>query len=162
MAKIKSSGGFCVREIERILDSVFSDAWIKAVLSFLAVVFHWMFGGQTTPVLALFGLVVIDGITGIMKAYSNKTLSSRGFRRGAAKFVLYVLMLKACLLFDSVMPLKIPFFDMEISAFAWMSAWLAGTELISILENVGELGWPVPTSLIKHLKVMQKDKNDQA
>lgn len=151
-----------MKEVEKIFDRLVSDAGIKVILSTLAVLFHWFFGGKTAPVAALFGLVAIDAITGLLKATIKGGISSRGFKRGAFKFVLYILMLKACLLFDSVCPkIKLPFIDTELTAFVWVSAYLAGTELISILENIGEMGIPVPTALIKRLKVLQKDQNDQ-
>ncbi len=126
------------------------EAPAKAVFAAAAAAFHFTFGAEWTPLVVMLALISVDGLTGVWKACVARELSSRGFRRGALKFFVYLLLMASCALGDKVMPFRF--------AFTAMTAFLAMTELISIMENVAALGWPVPTLLVSRLKVLQASR----
>jgi phage-related holin len=138
-------------ETRETLTGITVEAPFKAMIAVAGGALHWLFGSDLAPLLALLGLMFLDLITGIWVAARKADLSSSGYRRGGAKFFIYTIMLAGPALADKVFPQ--PF------ALAVMMWWLAGTELVSLLEHVAELGWPVPTALVARLRVMQERRS---
>jgi toxin secretion/phage lysis holin len=134
-------------DAKEILASLAFEFDTKALLAILAAAFHWTFGAELTPLLVLFLLTAIDGVTGIWKAAARSELSSGGFFRGVVKFVVYLLLMTSAALADKVLPVRF--------AFTAMTAFLSVTEFISIMENVSLLGFPVPSALVSRLKALQ-------
>lgn len=135
------------REIKSVIQGLIMGAPWKAAFAVAAGAFHWVFGVEYTPLIVMLLLMLIDLVTGVWRACAVRDLSSRGIRRGAMKFFVYAVLMAATALTDKVIPVRV--------AFSTMTAYLAMTELISIMENFAALGWPVPMALIKTLKVMQ-------
>ena len=55
--------------------------WLSAILSVTATTFVWLVGGVDVALQCLLVAIIIDYISGIIKAYNTKTLSSNiGFR----------------------------------------------------------------------------------
>ena len=123
---------------------------VSAVVSFMC----WAFACNFLILGSVFILVVIDLITGVAKSMKNEHPSSRGFFRSAIKLCVYFMMILTAKLVDKHLPY--PF------ASSIMNSFLVVTEGISILENIYLLGYPVPTVLVKKLKVfIDKGKKDE-
>ena len=75
------------------------------------------------PLCVLAAVMIIDYATGIAAAWSCKLLSSRVGVKGIVKKVAYLAMM--------------------------ISVWLIINELLSILENLGRLGIPLPDFLVR-------------
>ncbi len=120
---------------------------LKTLLLIIVLPLHWMFGNSVQAVATVFCLICIDSVTGFIKAGKKDQLSSRGFFRAATKLIVYMLLMSAGALVDKVLPVSF--------ACPMMVIFLAVTESISIMENAGEAGFPVPTALLKRLKVMR-------
>jgi len=138
---------FSFQKIREVFENLITYAPLKFVFSSLAVGLHLLFGAELTT-LGMLGIVVaVDTLTGVAKAAHKHELSSQGIFRIMTKVLVYLSLLIASRAADRVFPVCF--------AFTAMSAFLALTELVSVMENIAELGWPVPTSLLNKLKVMQ-------
>ena len=115
--------------------------WVQAALTALGGVLGWFLGGFDGFLYALVALMVADYITGVMCAIVDKKLSSEiGFRGIFKKVLIFVLvgighMIDTNLIGEgSVLRTAIIFF-------------YCSNEGISMLENAGRLGLPIPEKL---------------
>lgn len=129
-------------------------AW---VLSQLGVLF---------PVLiVLVGMMVLDYITGMVKAgMAGSINSSRGWL-GVLKKLMYTVTVAVALVVDYILFFTAAEFGWEFSAHAYIalmvSLWLIINESISIIENLSEIGVPMPHFLVKILQRVQTKVDDE-
>ena len=101
---------------------------------------------------AVFALVILDALVGVFRAIKkNEFTWSQGFKRSGQKFFVYIVMLLSSGILDIQFPGEY--------AMTTMKTFLMVTETISIMENIGELGWPVPLKLLEFLKMHSNKKN---
>lgn len=138
---------FNLQTCKEILYNVSDYTVAKTFTALLFCTYAYIFktGDVLIPV---FLLVIIDSITGIMFACRQKELSSKGFSRVAMKFFVYLLLMATAGILDQEFPGQY--------ATTSMKSFLMMTEAISIMENIGKLGWPVPLKILQFLK-MQSD-----
>lgn len=113
----------------------------------------WFLGGCDGLLFALIAFVVIDYITGVMCAVSDHTLSSEvGFRGICRKVLIFLLVGIANILYvqvigtGSVLRTAVIFFYIS-------------NEGVSLLENAGHLGLPIPQKL-KDILAQLHDRAD--
>lgn len=116
-------------------------SWIQTAFTVLGGLLGWFLGGFDGFLYALVALMIADYITGVMCAIVDKKLSSEiGFRGIFKKVLIFVLvgighMIDINLIGDgSVLRTAIIFF-------------YCSNEGVSMLENVGRLGLPIPEKL---------------
>lgn len=143
---------FDVSMIGSVCSKIVEFFHIKAIMACLMVGFAWVFGGDYQILISIYALILIDTGTGLWYAAKQKKVSSRGFYRVAVKCLVYFTMLVMARIVDKHAPLSIPF------AATIMESFLVGTEAFSILENFSKLGFPVPTKLVKMLKIYYDKK----
>lgn len=141
---------FNAKNMENVFSNIFSNMGLKVSLSLASVVGEWAFGKHQEALVVVFLLIVMDTFTGVVKAARRNMVSSRDFFRCATKVMVYFVLMMTASMVDKSLPIS-----MGIPV---MYTFLAATEAISILENVGEAGFPVPQALIRILKVM-RDEN---
>jgi toxin secretion/phage lysis holin len=114
---------------------------IQAAFAALGGWLGWFFGGLDGFFYALIAFVVVDYITGLMVAVANKKLSSEVGFKGIFKKVLIFLLVGVGNVVDrqiigdgSVLRTAVIFFYIS-------------NEGISIIENAGRLGLPIPQKL---------------
>lgn len=119
---------------------------VKLVPSVILPVFGVLFGFQSVQILqALLILVVFDFMTGIISAYLlGEEIKSKSAVRSAFKLAIYGLLVSAGHLAEQVTP-GATFIEEAVTTF------LALTELISIMENIGKMGFSVPQKLLNQL-----------
>ena len=135
---------------------------ITAVVSTLM---SWL-GILAIPVFLLVGCNVIDYITGLLAApYRTEPVSSYKGIRGIVKKVCMWLLVIVGAWLDSLinyaaecagLPISLPFIVAIVVA-----VWLTLNEIISILENIIDIGVPLPPFLlpiVKHIKQAVEDK----
>lgn len=113
----------------------------------------WFLGGCDGLLFALIAFVVIDHITGVMCAVSDHTLSSEVGFRGICRKVLIFLLVGIANILDvqvigtgSVLRTAVIFFYIS-------------NEGVSLLENAGHLGLPIPQKL-KDILAQLHDRAD--
>ena len=127
--------------------------WIQAVFTALGGWLGWFLGGCDGLIYALIAFVVIDYITGLMCAVVNKQLSSEIGFKGIFRKVLIFMLVGVGNIVDkqligsgSVIRTAVVFFYLS-------------NEGISIIENAGILGLPIPQKL-KDVLAQLKGKGD--
>lgn len=125
--------------------------WIKSAIAAIGGVLVWMFGPWDTLIAVLLAFVVLDYIMGVIKAATLKTLSSEiGFKGLAKKVAIFALVALAAML-DRVIP-------MNGAIRAAVCLFYIANEGISIMENAGAMGLPMPAKL-KDMLAQLKDKS---
>lgn len=109
-----------------------------------------MFGGYDILLKALIAFIVLDYITGVLKAIYTKTLSSEtGFKGLIRKFLILIVVVVAVTI-EGVLGDAIPIREITITFFLC-------NEGISLLENASEF-IPIPEKL-KSIFIQLRDKN---
>lgn len=119
---------------------------IAAALAF-AILAYFFDPLEATALVALFALILLDFVYGV--AAAKKTglpITSAKIRRSAIKMAVYFSLIAAAHISEYAIPAQIGFLDETVTAF------LVATELISIMENVGRLGFAIPMRLLNQLQ----------
>ena len=109
-------------------------------------------GAWSEMLTLLFTVIIIDYITGLMSAIMNRNLSSSIGYKGLIKKFGIVLIVVLSFQIDKFMGTN---FVMSGTILFFVS-----NELISIIENYGKIGLPLPPQITNVIKML-KDKNDK-
>lgn len=119
------------------------------------------------PLIVLIVVMVIDYLSGMAQAYVSHTLNSRIGVVGILKKVGYLATVAVAVIADYIISeaLMLLGTDIKLSYYIGLvvTIWFIINELISILENLAEIGTPIPkflTKIIKRLKVTVENKTD--
>lgn len=112
-------------------------------------------GGADNLLIALMAFIVIDFATGMLSAVVNGNLSSKVGHRGVIKKLAYFLMVG----FAHVVDVYV-LHDTDDKFRVIAIVLILANEGISILENLAELGVPIPKKLLGLFERM-KDKNSE-
>lgn len=137
-----------------LLISVFAYIDFKLLASGLFSIASFFFGAslQNMALVALFTLIIFDSISGISAAYrTGVQIESVKILRTVIKICIYFLFVSAGHLCDMVTQNILPIENTII-------AFLAVTELVSIMENIGKMGYVVPQTLLNKLKEIRDSK----
>lgn len=124
--------------------------YFKIIIAALGTGITWLFGTWDTALVVLVCFMVLDYFTGVLRAWTNKEVSSDiGLKGIARKAVIFVVLIVAVLL------------DRLLNTDAWVFRTLIcyfyiANEGISLLENCAGLGLPIPDKL-KDALVQLKD-----
>lgn len=129
--------------------------YIKGVVVSVGTGLTWFFGTWDTALAVLVCFMVLDYVTGLLRAYVNKEVSSDvGLKGIARKAVIFVVLIVAVLL------------DRLLNTGNWVFRTLIcyfyiANESISLLENCSSLGLPIPEQL-KEALIQLKEGNKKA
>lgn len=139
---------YCVKTIGKICE----DWLFKALVSLVVISFQFLFDPlQYQVMISIIVLLVIDFLTGVYASYrAGEPLVSYKIFRSALKTAAYFLLISAG--YVSERAIGIHFIDETIMAF------LAATELKSIIENISKAGFAVPQNLLKKLQDIKDNK----
>lgn len=122
---------------------------IRMVSTALGAIVGYLYGGWTAMLNALLILVVIDFLTGWAAAWINGELRSMKGYIGIAKKVGIFLFVTVAHVIDGVLG------DMHFLRDAVIFFYIAN-ELLSIIENAGKMGIPMPPAFINAVAVLQE------
>lgn len=128
-----------------MVDNIFKNimAWICTVISFL-------FGDMEGLMVALIALIILDYISGVIAAAVEKRLSSEVGAKGIAKKIFMLLIVALANIVDiNVIG------DGHVLKTVTVVFYICN-ECISLIENAGRIGVPVPKKL---LDVLEQLKN---
>ncbi len=127
---------------------------IETIIAGLGAILGFVFGGMDGMFFALLAVIIIDYITGCLVAIVQKKLSSEvGFKGISKKIIILALVGVAHILDSQVIR--------GGSALRTATIFFYITnEGISILENAGRLGLPLPKKLIDVLEQLNKEESD--
>lgn len=140
-------------------------ALIAAVLGGLSAYMRLMF----VPLVALIAVMIVDYMSGMLKAWALEELSSKVGLRGIVKKLSYLMLVCVAgvvdwLLWSGLRQVGITL-DFGFCFGLMVTVWLIINELISIMENLDALKVPMPPflrSIVKHLKNAVEVKGDNA
>lgn len=139
------------------------QATVSVAIGALAAYFNILL----IPVLVLFAVMVIDYCTGMASAYKNKEIKSKTGLIGILKKVSYLVLVAVGGVVDYLISAGLAAANVEISITYCcgliVCVWLIINELISILENLSELGTPIPkflVNIVRRLKNTVENKTD--
>lgn len=125
---------------------------LRYIIAAIGTGFTWLFGAWDLALTILIVFMVFDYITGILKGYVNKELSSDIGLKGLARkaVILIVLIVAVCL-------------DRLLNTGNWVFRTLVAyfyiaNEGLSLLENCAALGAPVPTQITNALAQLKEKK----
>lgn len=129
---------------------------LKCISVILYIISKIAFGDVDGAILIGVGmLTIMDFVTAIMREYKLKrAIESRKVVKTAVKLFVYGLMISASYITEVVIGIKA--FNVPITEI--MATFIAVTELVSIIENVGDMGYVIPKKLLGRLKDFRDDK----
>ena len=112
------------------------------------------------PVIILALVMLIDYISGMVSAWVRSELSSRVGVIGIVKKVAYLLAVAVAIVADWAVQTAATELGVNLSGVYFfgllVTIWLVLNECISILENISEIGVPVPAFLLKITQKLKK------
>lgn len=141
-----------LNSITQVVNNVVHPTGLKIIVSIILSVAFFLFGHLYTDALvAIVMLMLFDTILGVSAVYEEgEHVSSRKFSRVVTKGLVYFSSISAGYFAD----LTIPFNFIQ----GTMIAFIGVTEFISILENMGRLGYQTPKKLLNQLKEYRDNK----
>lgn len=123
---------------------------LSIISSFIVGSVSYFVGGFDMLISVFCTVIILDTLTGMLKAWNLGEYESSKFRKGFTKSIAYFL--------GVVLAVQI---DMVLGTSALRDAVLAFfifNEAVSIVENLGALGVSFPTSFTDAIKSLHKDK----
>lgn len=110
----------------------------------------YLLGGWDVSLICLVVAIAIDYVSGIMKAFVMKELSSKIGLRGLLKKVGVLMVVMLAVIVDRVTGETGMIRSLVIYYFV-------ANEGLSIIENLGQTGVPIPSSIKKALRALKKE-----
>lgn len=137
----------------------------KGVVAMLSAIVSFVSESITPLFIILVMLMVIDYLSGLSAGALEGALSSKAGFKGIIKKASYIVLVVVCILADYSIVYLGANVGINISLNGIftliITCWLIGVELLSIIENLGRLGAPVPEFLKNAFKQF-KDAAEKA
>ena len=131
------------------------DKFIQTITAAICGIFGFLYGKADGLIYALLAFIILDYVTGLTVACINKNLSSEVGFKGIAKKVVILLLVAVGNMLDVYI-----LGDGAVCRSTVIGFYLAN-EGISILENAGNLGIPLPKKLVSVLEQLKNDNNNK-
>ncbi|NMB01398.1 MAG: phage holin family protein [Firmicutes bacterium] len=133
--------------------------WIQVAFAAVGAFLGWFLGGQDGFLYALLAFVAIDYITGVLCAIVDKKQSSEIGARGIFKKVLIFVLVGVAHILDT--QILGSFGDNGGALRTAVIFFYLSNEGVSILENAGHIGLPIPEKLKEVLRQLHgRDEKD--
>lgn len=123
---------------------------LQSIIAVVSTGLVYLLGGFDVSLMALVIAIVLDYISGVLKAYVTKELSSRIGLKGIIKKVGVLLVVMLAVIIDNVTGGTGAIRTLVIYYFV-------ANEGLSVIENLGQAGVPIPQSIKKALKALKKE-----
>lgn len=132
------------------VQSVFEPTSLKFLTSGVLSVLFFFFGNlYTEALIAITMLMVLDAVLGVWASkHEGAAITSQRFADSVKKGIVYFMAISAGYFVDLTVPLDL--------VQATMVGFVGVTEFISVLENVGLMGYQTPKKLLNQLRDFQK------
>lgn len=131
------------------------DKFIQTITAAICGIVGFLYGKADGLIYALLAFIILDYVTGLTVACVNKNLSSEVGFKGIAKKVVILLLVAVGNMLDVYI-----LGDGAVCRSTVIGFYLAN-EGISILENAGNLGIPLPKKLVSVLEQLKNDNNNK-
>lgn len=123
----------------------------QLLISMIISGLSYLVGGIDTMFIYLCLVIALDYITGIIKAIYLKKLNSTIGLKGIMKKIGYIVAVSLCVVADHIINANGSIRILAISL-------LISCDGISIIENLSEIGIPIPTKVKEVLEQLRKEK----
>ena len=123
----------------------------------ILAIFTYLFGSFDILIQGAFMFIVLDFTTGLVKAWHNGEVSSNKSRKGLLKKTMFLSMILIGHWLDKIS--LIP--DNSMSFRTLVLVFIVANEGISILENISEMGVPIPGFLRKVFERLDNEKDEE-
>ena len=130
------------------------EKFFNSIVAVVATFFTYLFGGWDIALIVLVAFMVLDYATGVIWAYIQKTLNSEIGFKGLVKKCMILVVLVVAVLLDRMINSGTAVFRTLVCYF------YIANEGISLLENVSNLGLPIPDKL--KVALQQLNENEEA
>lgn len=134
---------------------------IAVILAAVGVYFRELLG----PLIVLGIVMLADYVTGLAEAWVSGTLCSKIGIIGIVKKVAYLFVVGVAIVADWIIQTAAAKAGLDMGSFYMfgllVTVWLILNECISILENVTEIGVPLPPFLVKLIGKLKKTAEDK-
>lgn len=138
-------------EYMNIVQNVIEPTALKAVTSSVLLVGFFFGDLYTQGLIAVLMLIIFDTILGMMAEWSEgHPITSRKFARVLQKSIVYLIAISSGYYADHAINFTV--------IQSLMIGFVGVTEFISILENMGRMGYQTPKKLLNQLKDFQSLK----
>lgn len=126
---------------------------LAAITAFFTMLTAWL-GALAIPVYVLVGCNIIDYVTGIMAARRrgekvSSEIGLNGIIKKVCQWLLVIVGWMLDVIIDSCVHRYIPEFEAPIVVSVFVAFWLVANEMLSIIENIDDIGVPIPGFLKK-------------
>ena len=122
----------------------------NSVIAVICTGLIYLLGGLDVALTCLLIAIILDYVSGFIKAFVTKQLSSKIGAKGILKKVGVLLIVMLAVLIDRVTG--------ETGAIRTLVIYyFVANEGLSIVENLGQAGVPIPQSIKKALKALKKE-----
>lgn len=115
--------------------------YLKGVVAIVGTSLTWLFGAWDTAIMVLVCFMCLDYLTGVIRAFINKEVSSDVGLKGIARKAVILIVLIVAVLLDRLLNTGTWVFRTIVCYF------YIANEGISLLENCASLGLPVPEQI---------------
>lgn len=140
------------------MKTLFQSNQVSNFFAVLGGFIGWYMGAMDELLILLVALVVVDYITGLLRAIHEKSLSSRIGRHGITKKAMIFLIVGLANVLDAYL------FNGDNAVLRTAAiGFYASNEGLSIIENSISIGLPVPQKIkdaLKQLNSNEEDKNE--
>ena len=141
------------------------ESVLKGVLALIIAGATVYFRNLAAPIIVLMIVMIIDYITGMTQAWVSATLSSRAGLIGVIKKIGYLFAVAVAVVVDYIIQMAASGAGQDLTGFCpfglLVTIWLILNECISILENLSEIGVPLPSFLMAIVKKLKKTTEQQ-
>lgn len=125
-----------------------SLAWLRYLVAALGGVVTALFGGWDVYLKVLIAFMAFDYVTGVIAAYQEKKLDSNVGWKGITRKVLVLVVVALAHLLDTALGQQL---------FRGLVIWFyIGNEGLSVIENLGRAGVPIPAPLRAALESLKQ------
>lgn len=128
------------------------DNIFKQIMAAVCTLISFLFGDMEGMLIALIALIILDYISGVIAAAVEKRLSSEVGAKGIAKKIFMLLIVALANIVDTSV-----IGDGHVLKTVTVVFYICN-ECISLIENAGRIGVPVPKKLLDVLEQL-RDKN---
>ncbi|MBG9980435.1 phage holin family protein [Facklamia lactis] len=131
--------------------------YFDAFMASIGILLGWYLGSADGFLYALLAFVIVDYLTGVLRAGVERKLSSTIGFKGIAKKIMIFIMVGIAHLVDAYLLTEANGLTRTAVIFFYIS-----NEGLSIIENSGAIGLPIPKKLRTALKQLNNDESSDS
>ena len=132
------------------------EKYFNAIVAVLATFFTYLFGGWDLALKILITFMILDYVTGVIYAYVIKTLNSEIGFKGLIKKCMILAVLIVGVALDRMLGNDGTWVFRTLVCYFYIA-----NEGISLLENISNLGVPIPNKIKNALEQLNNDEESE-